>query len=228
MIGVVPVFDRLDIAKAAIDSFLALGPNFNVLGVTDGPVHGIVARDPDRYQQVHRDHGYLAANALNRIEAGLVTGEPWIYLFDSDAVHLPGAVTGLEILTKKLKFKEIGSLYVSPVYRSVETIGIDIDRTHGLGGISMLMRRDTAEFIMEHKAEILARGATGYYDWDNFLSRIALTYRTRESHVEHLGAFTGANGEGRKKRGIVERALNIDRESLRKTLERFNLSMSDL
>lgn len=228
MIGVVPVFDRIDITKIAIDSFLALDPNFSVLGVTDGPIPGIVARDPDRYQHVHRDHGYLAANALNRIEVGLVTGEPWIYLFDSDAIHLPTAVSGLETLMKKLKFKEIGSLYVSPVYRSVHTIGVDIDRTHGLGGISMLMRRDTAEFVMEQKGEILARASKGHYDWDNFLSRITLTFRTRVSHVEHLGAFTGANGAARKKRGIVERALNIDRESLRKTLERFNLSLSDL
>lgn len=229
MVAATPLFDRLGIAKASIESVLTLDSTVEMIGVTDGIIVPVYPDQCiDRYRYIVRDHGYLARNAINRLAEALETKADWIYLFDSDSLHLSSAIVGFETLKTKLKFREIGSLYISPVYRSLETVDINVDRTAGIGGISMLMRRDTAEYLYGLRDELLARASTGHYDWDNFFSKMTTTFRTRKSYLEHLGPFDGANGPGRRDRGIVERAINIDTRLLKSTLERFGLPLSHL
>jgi hypothetical protein len=218
-----PIFDRLDLTKIAITSLIDLG--FTVLGVSDGDCSLDFFNKDYTYVYKKKESAINFCNTVNRLDECLKTGREWLYLFDSDTVHIPSVVKGMDILKNVLKFKDLGGMFLSPFIFGKEKFedyneNLYLAKTAAIGGISWFLNRATALYL---RSTVLSEDKRGFNGgWDGEVSRyISNFYITKNSYVEHIGNNSGHNFRHRESLQKNDIALNIDRIELESTLKKY-------
>lgn len=216
IICICPVFDRLEMAKISILSLCDLG--FDVIGMSDGDVEFNFSHD--KFNYIKKEKSGIVENAFNRIEYGIKTNKEFIYLFDSDSIHLPSCVESFNFLMNHTKDDEIISLYQGTLYNPVST---DIlYRFRNLGGISLFFNQNTAAKCLKLKKEWNYCSKNNRTDWDIFITNYFNCYSTKKSYVDHLGKKSGTNFKTRQEYNLIEEAKNIDLDELNETILKYN------
>lgn len=216
IVCICPVFDRLEMAKVSILSLCDLG--LGVIGLSDGPVEFDLKHD--NFYYLKKEKSGIVGNAFNRIEEGIKTHKKFIYLFDSDSIHIPSCLNAFNFLINNfIKDNDIISLYKGTMYNPVE---VDIlCRFRNLGGISLLFNQVTADRCLKLKEEWNTCSKNLKTDWDIFVTNSFNCYSTKRSYLDHLGKSSGTNFEKRKEYNLVEEAKDIDLDELNKTIIKY-------
>lgn len=178
-------------------------------------------RHPD-FTFIKFDHVGVHRNGFERIRYGYNVQTPWIYLFDSDALAVPGILPAMERMKTILKDKEIGSLYCTPYHPEVSNAD-GVGYTDKVPGISMMFNRKTAEHALAMENNFFSGNNNGNRHWDNFLGTTCRCLNLRESFVEHLGNNEGVHYHYRRHLNKNDVAVNINETELRDTMVRYGI-----
>lgn len=170
---------------------------------------------PFQHVGVHR-------NGFERIRYGFNLQAQWIYLFDSDAIHIPSCIGAFERLKTVLRDHEIGSLYCTPYHPEVSNVD-GIGYTAKTPGISMMFNRVTAQRLLANENNFFTGNHNGNRHWDNYLGSINRCVNLRASYLEHMGNLTGIHHHYRRSQNRNDVAVNIDQKELADTLARYGL-----
>jgi hypothetical protein len=213
-----PVFNRLDIAKISILSLCDLG--LNVIGVSDGEVEFDLKHE--KFSYIQKEKSGVVGNVFCRLRELIKLNKKFIYLFDSDTVHLPSCVERFTLLKEILKDNSIISLYQGPLYNSVEETE-HLYRLSNLSGISLFFNQDTAIKCLRLEKEWSSKssGVVGKTDWDVFVTNNFNCYCTKNSYVQHLGKDSGINRDIRAQNNLIDEAKNINVDELNETMLKY-------